>query len=118
MDRFLRSLRHAVRGIGYALRHERNFRLEFIVGVCVLVLMFLLPLSYEERLIVFVVTICVFILELINTSIERVVDILKPRVHPYAKVAKDVMAAAVLLAALGAATVGIAIFLPYIMQLI
>lgn len=118
MKRFLRSVKHASHGIGYTLTHERNFRLELIIGVFTTVLMFALPLTREERMIVVLVMVCVFVLELINTSVERIVDILKPRIHPYARIAKDVMAAAVLISALGAAIIGVSIFYPYIRVLL
>ena len=62
-------------------------------------------------------TFCVFsvlILELLNTILERLVNLFKPRIHPYAKVIKDMMAAAVLLASLSATIVGILIFSQYL----
>jgi diacylglycerol kinase len=52
-------------------------------------------------------------LELANTAAERIMDILKPRVHPYARVVKDAMAGAVLIASVGAVFIGICILLPY-----
>ena len=56
----------------------------------------------------------VLILELVNTIFEKIVDILKPRIHHYVEVIKDIMATAVLMASVGAAIVGIIIFYPYI----
>ena len=58
----------------------------------------------------------VLIMELINTIMERVVDILKPRVHPYVRLIKDLMAASVLLASILAVIVGLIIFIPYILK--
>ncbi|MBP7061150.1 MAG: diacylglycerol kinase [Candidatus Moranbacteria bacterium] len=58
----------------------------------------------------------VLILELVNTALERVMDILKPRVHPYARVVKDVMAGAVFIASCGAFIVGVIIFTPYMFR--
>ena len=54
-------------------------------------------------------------MELANSAVERVTDILKPRIHDYAKEIKDIMAAAVFLASFVAAVVGLIIFLPYIL---
>jgi len=59
----------------------------------------------------------VLILELINTVVERVVDILKPRIHPYARLIKDLMAAVVLISSIVAVIVGIIIFYPYFRDL-
>ena len=56
------------------------------------------------------------VMELINTVFERVVDILKPRVHPYARLIKDLMAATVLITSIVAVVVGIIIFYPYIIN--
>jgi diacylglycerol kinase len=55
----------------------------------------------------------VLITELTNTVVERVVDILKPRIHPYARLVKDIMAAVVLISAVMAVVVGVIIFYPY-----
>jgi diacylglycerol kinase len=52
----------------------------------------------------------------VNIAIERLVDIMKPRIHHYAGVVKDATAAAVLVASLGALVVGLVIFIPYILE--
>jgi diacylglycerol kinase len=59
----------------------------------------------------------VLISEIINTAIERIVDILKPRIHPYARLIKDLMAAAVLISVTASIIVGIIIFYPYVRSL-
>jgi undecaprenol kinase len=53
----------------------------------------------------------------VNTALERTMDILKPRVHPYVRTVKDVMAGAVLITTLGAAAMGLFIFWPFIAPL-
>jgi len=58
--------------------------------------------------------ISVLTLEMINTSIERILDLLHPEKHPEIKIIKDISAAAVLLAALGALVIGLKIFIPYV----
>lgn len=77
-------------------------------------LMIFFPLSGLERALILLSIVLVLTLELANTALERVMDILKPRIHPYARVIKDVMAGSVLLASLAALAIGIAIFLPYV----
>lgn len=118
MRRFAKSVKHALFGIRYAGSNEKNFQLEIIAALLVIVLMFMLPLTQQERVLLVFVIVGVLVLELVNTSIERVVDMLKPRVHPYARIAKDVMAAAVLISSVGAVIVGIIIFLPYIIRIL
>jgi len=117
MHQFIRSVVHAVRGVQHAGTTEKNFRLEIVAGVLVIALMYLLPVSHQEEVVLVLVIAGVLVVELINTAIERVVDMLKPRVHPYARIAKDVMAAAVLVTSLGAVIVGLIIFSPYIVHL-
>ncbi len=60
----------------------------------------------------------VLIMELINTVFERIADVIKPRIHPYVRLIKDVMAAVVLISSLVAVAVGIIIFLPYVRELL
>lgn len=106
-----------MRGIRHAGSTEKNFQLEIIAAVLVLLLMYLLPVTQEEIAILVLVIAGVLVVELVNTAVERVVDMLKPRVHPYARIAKDVMAAASLVASIGAVVVGFIILAPYIVRL-
>jgi diacylglycerol kinase len=57
------------------------------------------------------------LMELANSAVERVADILKPRIHDYVKEIKDIMAAAVFLASMSAVVIGLIIFLPYLFRL-
>ena len=114
MRRFFHSLRHALRGLSYAFRHEHNFQIEVVFAVLVFLLAFLFRLSSTEQSILFIMVGIVLSLELLNTAVERLVDMAKPRVHPYAKIVKDIMAAAVLLASLFAVLIGFTLFFPRI----
>ncbi len=113
MRRTVRSIYHALRGILFALRKEPNFLIESVAAGTVMMLMIILPLSGLERAVLALTIALVLSLELANTAAERVMDILKPRVHPYARVVKDAMAGAVLIASLGAVFIGICILFPY-----
>jgi diacylglycerol kinase len=114
MRTLIGSFRHAIRGIRYAFLRERNFQIELGLAALAIVLSFALPLSQAERAAIFLVIALVLPMELLNTACERIMDMLKPGVHPYAKVVKDLAAAAVLISALLAALVGAAVFLPHI----
>ena len=116
MKRFGRSITHAVKGIYYTFRNERNFQAEIAIAGGVMLCMLWLPLTRQEQMILIIAIVLVLVLELINTAIERVMDILKPRVHPYARVVKDVTAGAVFIASFGALLLGVIIFLPYLLQ--
>lgn len=116
MKTLIRSLVHALRGILYTLRNERNFQVEMLAAGVVFLLMLWLPLSRFEQALLILAIVFVLALELLNTAVERVMDILKPRVHPYARVVKDVTAGAVFVVSLGALVLGAIIFLPYLFR--
>lgn len=118
MKAFVRSMGHAVRGLRNALLRERNFQIELAFAVLSITLAFVLPLTSWERAIIFLMIAVVLPMELFNTACERIVDMLKPGLHPYAKAVKDLAAAAVLIASLLAAVIGISIFLPYIVEIL
>lgn len=85
------------------------------MGALAALAMLFFPLSGLERALIILSIALVLTLELANTALERVMDILKPRIHPYARVIKDMMAGAVLLTTLAAIAIGIAIFSPYVL---
>lgn len=118
MSSLLRSFRHAVRGIATTFRTERSFRVQVAVGVVVLALLFMLPLAAWERAIIVLVVTLVLVLELVNSSLERLVDLAKPRLHAYAGEIKDVMAGGVLVASIGAVLLGVLILGPHIMTIL
>jgi undecaprenol kinase len=111
---WLRSFGHAWRGLLVCFRGERSFRVQVAVALAVTASMFIFPLTRNERLILLVVIAWVLVLELMNSSVERLVDIFKPRLDEYAKEVKDLMAGAVLLASLFALVIGAMIFVPQI----
>ena len=118
IKKFFKSFHHAFRGLKYVLKNEQNFQLEVLIGIFIVVLMVIFDIRDWQKVILFLVIFSVLVIELINTILERVVDILKPRVHPYAQLIKDMMAAAVLLASIAAIVIGSIIFWPYFESLI
>lgn len=116
MKKFFESFKYATRGVIYIFKTERNFRFHVGVGLVIVVLMIYFHVSQSQAVFLTYAIGSVLILEIINTVLERVTDILKPRVHPYAAVMKDLMAAAVLIAAIGAVISGVLILGPYIMD--
>lgn len=114
INQFVKSLTCAMRGFAYALKNEKNFQNELAIAILVIVMMWYFHVTRTEMIALVLVIASVLILELLNTIMERVVDILKPRVHPYARLIKDLMAAVVLISAIFAVIVGLIIFLPYI----
>jgi len=117
LQKLVHSFRNAFRGLKYVLKNEQNFQIEIVLAFFVVMLMVIFNIRRWEKVVLFLVIFFVLVMELINTIFERVVDILKPKIHPYAQLIKDVMATAVLLASIGAIIVGIIIFYPYIKEL-
>ncbi len=112
------SVKAAARGLIYAYTNEKNFRLE-VYGVVVAVsLLIALRASLLDYVIVSLIIAIVLIAELINTALERAVDIIKPHKHPYARVIKDLSAGFVLLSVSFAVIIGIMIYVPLLLSMI
>lgn len=110
---FFRSLRYALSGFRFVWR-ENNFKIQTLIGLLVIVLMFVFHLSRLEKVALLICIVSVLVLESLNTIFEHLSDLLKPRLHDYVKIIKDIMAATVLITSLGAVIVGLIIFWPYI----
>lgn len=109
-----RSIGYAGSGIKTAIGQEPNFR----IHVCAMILaigagLFLGLTSLEWAILILTIAL-VLILELVNTSLEAIVNMVSPEIRPAAKVAKDTAAGAVLLAAIAACLIGMFLFLPKI----
>lgn len=107
--RFLKSITFAGRGLAKAWHDEPNFRWESIAALFVIILALLLKVDFIAVAIIIMTCSMVIALELINTMIELISDVLKPRLDQYVKYIKDLTAAAVAVAALG--SIGVALFL-------
>ena len=110
-----KSFKFAFEGIKAVFKEEPNLRIHFIFAIFALVAAFLLGFSTIEWLILAFTISFVLILELLNTALEAIVDLVSPEIKPEAKIAKDVSAAAVFLAAAFSVVVGIVLFLPKIL---
>ena len=115
---FLESMGHALDGIEYTASHERNFRIETIMAILASIMGFLLKISLIEWAILVLTIAMVLSLEIINTAIERSVDLVTKDYKELAKIAKDASAGAVLVMSMFSVIIGILIFLPKIMQVI
>ena len=118
MHPFLRSFGYAFEGIYYTLRTQRNMRVHVGIGLVAAVLGLWLGLPLTEWAVLLVMMALVYTLEMINTVVESLVDLATAEYHSLAKVAKDVAAGAVLVAAVFAVGVGLLLFLPRLLQVI
>lgn len=116
--KFKESMNHAIDGINYTAEHERNFKIELFMMVAVLIAGIYFKISKTEWLILLLTIGNVLTLELINTGIERCVDLVTKDYHELAKNAKDIAAGAVLIMSIFSVCVGIIIFLPKILEII
>lgn len=114
LKKLARSFKFAVAGIKTILEEEHAFKVMFLVAILVIIAMFYFNLPLTQKAVLFTMIILVLILELVNSVIEKVLDFVCSGFNGKIKVIKNVLAGIVLLACLGAATIGILIFLPYL----
>ncbi len=114
----LRSFGFALEGVSYLIRTQRSAQIEIAIGVVVLALAVWLRITALEWAVLILAMALVLALEALNTAIELAVTLASPERHPLAKAAKDVAAAAVLIAAVGAAIVGTMILWPRVSMLV
>ena len=117
-SKIIQSFVYAWAGVRYCFRTQRNFRVHIGIGIVAVLLGLLLGLGWVEWALVATVIVLVLAAEMVNTMVESLVDLVTQQYHPLAKVAKDVSAGVVLLTAIGAAVVGMLIFLPRLLAAI
>lgn len=112
----LQSFKYALSGIAHAFKYNQNLKIHLFVGIVVAFLAVVLKVSHFEMGILALMILLVMASEMINTSIEEMVDLITTEHKEEAKIAKDVAAGMVLLTAGGSVIVGILIFAPYILR--
>ena len=112
--RLLRSFAFAFAGLSHLLQTQRNFGIELGVGMLALVAGALLGLERWEWVVLVLAIALVLILEAANTALEHAVTLASPGIDPRAGAAKDVSAAAVLIAAAVSVGVGVLLFSPHL----
>ena len=114
LKKLKRSLKFALRGVSILWRNEPNFRWHIVIALAVIILMMLIGVVRSDAVVILLIITFVITLEIVNTVVERLVDMLKPRLHTYAESIKDLMAALVLIGSTAAIIIGIVVFYPYI----
>ena len=114
----LRSFGHALRGLKLLLQTQPNARIHAVATVVVVAAGALARLSPAEWALIVLAIVCVWVAEALNTSIEFLVDLVSPDLHPLAGKAKDAAAAAVLVAAIGSAIIGGFVFGPHVLRIL
>jgi diacylglycerol kinase len=114
IKRLVKSFQYAIRGLVKTVREEQNLQIQGFVALIAIIFGIYFRIDrLEWALLIFVIGL-VILMEIANSAVERITDVLKPRINSYVKEIKDIMAAAVMLASIVAVIVGIIIFWPYI----
>ena len=114
IKKIAKSFGFAWRGIVMVAREEQNFGIELTAALVVAALAIILRVSHVEAAILVLVCGGVLVLELLNSALERVVDLVKPRLHHYVAEMKNISAGAVLIASITAVLVAVCLFAPRI----
>jgi len=115
---FLKSQGYARNGVKLIFRNERNFRIDIIVAILVVIAGFLFKISHTDWIAISLVISMVFTAEVLNSAIEALCDTVSQDFKVNIKYAKDVSAGAVLISALVSIVTGLIVFLPYIIEVV
>ena len=115
--RLKKSFHYAHRGLERVIKEEQNFALELSIAIVIIILAILSKFKAVEWAVLVLTISLVLLTEIFNSAVERVSDLLKPRLDIYVKEIKDIMAGAVFLVASTAVVVGIFLFGPRVIKL-
>lgn len=107
---------NAFAGLSYFFRHERNGRIQAVLGIITIALAAFLQVSPTEWILILICTGSVLSLEMLNSGLEKLCDLVQPGFDPIIKTIKDVAAGAVLWTSIISAVVALIIFLPKIIN--
>jgi len=110
LKRLLKSFNYAIGGIMHCFRTQRNMRFHFVMAMIAVALGVFLNITKTEMLILVLTIFFVIFAEMVNTTVEALVDMVTKEYHPLAKIAKNIAAGAVLMAALCSVIVGYLLF--------
>lgn len=117
-NRLKSSFGFAIEGIQYTLKHDQNILVHLLFAIGVIIAALVLGLDHVEVSVLGIAILFVIIAEMLNTAIEKTVDLITTEHRIEAKIAKDVASGMVLVSAIGAALLGLFIFLPKIVELL
>lgn len=104
---FIDAWKKALGGIWYAIKTQRNVKVQLVIAVIVIIASIYFKVNITEAMFLTFATMLVIITEVINTAIEEAVNLCTDKFHPLAKISKDVAAGAVVLTALNAVIIAI-----------
>lgn len=110
INELIKSFNYAVTGILTAMKTEKNLRIHYIAAILLVIVSLFFDLSRIEFMLLIFAASLVIISEMINTAIEKTIDMITKDYHPVARIVKDISAGAVLISAINALIVGYLIF--------
>lgn len=117
IKRIINSFKYAFNGLIDTYKTEQSVWIYIPVSLLVILMGFYFKINTVEWLVILLVLGVILSLELINTALESVVDLVTDKYHPLAKKAKDTVSAAVLVFAVASVIIGLIIFIPKIILL-
>lgn len=115
--RFLNSVKYSIEGLNHAYKNEQSLWLHASGVILAVILGIVLKINFYEWAVIIVAFVVVLAIELLNTAIEAVVDLVTKEIHPLAKIAKDCGSAAAFVSGVASAVICLVIFLPKIIEL-
>ncbi len=109
------ALKNSIRGIKLVIKSERNIKIQLVFAILVTILGFMFRISFVEWAVLVVTIFFVLVTEVLNTAVEKTVDMITDKYDECARNVKDMSAGAVLFSAICSIIVGIIIFLPKIL---
>lgn len=92
-----KNTKYALSGLLHVIKTENSFRLELFVAIFIITMIFYIDTTLAYKLILLITGILVLVIELVNSAIENMVDLVTKETHPLAKAAKDIGSTAVML---------------------
>jgi len=118
LKRFLLSFKYAIQGIIHAYKHEQSLLVHLIGTITIICLGLLLGITNTEWILLVLALSVVLVVEMINSAIEAIVDMVMPQYHPMAKVAKDCAGGATFVLVVITGIISLYIFVPYVITLL
>ena len=118
LERYYKSLMHAIDGITYAIKYEHNMIIILCAAIVAVMAGLVFDISSVEWFFVILIIGLVAAAEMINTAIEATIDLVTTKTHPLAKIAKDTASSATLILSITAFIGALIIFIPKVMELI
>jgi diacylglycerol kinase (ATP) len=116
--KLIQSFKYAITGIHYAFRNEQNLVIHLIIATLVMAASIIFRVTPYEMGILGLTMLMVIAAEMVNTALEKMVDLITKEHRVEAMIAKDVASGMVLITAIGSVIIGLLIFIPHILEFI